>query len=96
MVFVSGTHTASDPAWFGWETDLERWDVLTRGSDVTSSGVARVQAVSGIPSLAVRGIRSEGGSAMLLPPLGSQNSARYSQNNDDVWGCMCAHVCIHV
>lgn len=55
MVFVSGTHTASDPAWFGWEADLERWDVLTRGSDVTGSGVARVQAVSGILSLAVEG-----------------------------------------
>lgn len=24
---------------------MERWDALTRGSDVTSSGVARVQAV---------------------------------------------------
>lgn len=28
---------------------------------------------------------------MLLPPLGSQNSARYSQNNDDVCGGV--HVC---
>lgn len=37
---------------FCWEADLERWVVLTRGSDVTSS---RVQAVSGIQSLAVEG-----------------------------------------
>lgn len=45
VVFLSGTHIASDPAWFGWEADQERWDALTRGSDAARSGVARVQAV---------------------------------------------------